>query len=85
MNLLAIHPTTFMYPLLVNNGNAIRKELQIKKIYIPKLWPSVNGIIDQNDIEYQMAENILPLPLDQRYGEEEMNYMIEEIEKCQIQ
>ena len=31
----------FMYPLLIQNGAAVRKELQKEKIYIPTLWPNV--------------------------------------------
>jgi hypothetical protein len=33
-------------------------------------------------LEYDMAKNILPLPVDQRYGKEDMGYMLEEIQKC---
>lgn len=70
----------YMYPLWIGEGQAerIRKKLIQKKIYIPILWPDVLKICDQDTIEYQMAQNILPLPVDQRYGEEEMNY----IAKC---
>lgn len=73
---------TFMYPLLLANGAAIRKQLQNKKIYIPTLWPDVIMRCEAGDIEYQMAENILPLPIDQRYGTEEMMRIVEEIKKC---
>lgn len=65
----------FMYPLLVSNGAEIRKELQQKKIYIPVLWPNVLNECSEESIEYNFAKNILPLPCDQRYSEEEMEYM----------
>lgn len=65
----------FMYPLLVSNGAEIRKELQQKKIYIPVLWPNVLHECSEESIEYNFAKNILPLPCDQRYSEEEMEYM----------
>lgn len=65
----------FMYPLLVSNGAEIRKELQQKKIYIPVLWPNVLNECSGESIEYNFAKNILPLPCDQRYSEEEMEYM----------
>ena len=29
-----------------------------------------------------MANNILPAPVDQRYGIDDMNYLIGEIQKC---
>ena len=83
-NKLSLRPALFMYPLWVENGAEIRKNLQKNKIFVPTLWPSVFETASENDIEYQMAENILPLPVDQRYGIEEMAYLcdrvIEELE-----
>lgn len=81
INQLQIKNGLFMYPLLVENGAAIRKKLQERKIYIPTLWPTVFDIATSNDVEYELAENILPLPIDQRYGIQEMQYMVEVIRK----
>lgn len=69
----------FMYPLYLDNGYEIRKKLQEKKIYIPTLWPAVFNICSENELEYDMAKNILPLPVDQRYGKAEMDYIIRKI------
>lgn len=84
INMLKLHdaPGTFMYPLLLKNGGLIRKKLQEKKLYIPTLWPSVFQLCKPEDPEYQMAENILPLPIDQRYGTEEMKFMVREVFAC---
>lgn len=82
INLLNIRTNTFMYPLMIDDGNRIRKILQQQKIYIPTLWPSVFEITEQEDIEYKMAEDIVPLPIDQRYTLEDMEYMVKEIMKC---
>lgn len=79
---LTIPEGAFMYPLYLENGAAIRRQLQMQKIYIPTLWPDVFAHCTPQDAEYDMAENILPLPVDQRYGEEDMIYMVEEIKKC---
>ena len=79
---LADRPGTFMYPLLLKNGAAVRKELQKRKIYIPTLWPDVFDVCGEEAPEYDMAKNILPLPIDQRYDIETITYMIKEIEKC---
>lgn len=76
---LTIPEGAFMYPLLIDNGADIRKKLQAQKIYIPTLWPSVYDVCEENELEYNMAKNILPLPVDQRYGREEMNMIIENI------
>lgn len=71
----------FSYPLLLENGAEIRKKLQENKIFIPTLWPDVLENCDENSIEYRYAKNILPLPIDQRYGMEEMGFIINEIRK----
>lgn len=72
----------FMYPLLIRNGEYVRKMLQGQKIYIPTLWPDVFDICVKEDIEYSLAKNILPLPIDQRYSQEDMEYMAGQIKKC---
>ena len=81
-NQLELRPATFMYPFMVENGSVLRKKLQAKKIYIPTLWPTVFVVADKEDIEYRMAENILPLPIDQRYSIEEMKKVVEVLKQC---
>lgn len=82
LNLLTIKRTgTFMYPLLLEDGAALRKKLQAEKIYIPTLWPDVFQMSEPGSTEYAMAENILPLPIDQRYGTEDMAYMLHKLEQ----
>ena len=70
---------TFMYPFKVPNGDRLRKQLQREKIYVPTLWPCVFRICSKEDIEYQMARDILPLPIDQRYDLNDMEYMTNKI------
>lgn len=69
----------FMYPLYLENGTEVRKRLQMQKVYIPTLWPSVFEVCKESDLEYDMAKNILPLPVDQRYSIEEMEYIIQKV------
>lgn len=76
---LSVPDGAFMYPLYIENGAAVRKELQTKKIFIPSLWPAVFNLCEENELEYDMAKNILPIPVDQRYGIEDMEYILEEI------
>lgn len=79
---LTIPNGVFMYPLYVENGAEIRKKLQAEKIYIPMLWPNVLNRCSQNELNYDMAKNTLPLPIDQRYTSEDMSYLIGEVLKC---
>lgn len=69
----------FMYPLLINNGSDVRKKLQAMKIYIPTLWPNVLETCSSDTLEYHYAADILPLPVDQRYGSEDMMYIVEAV------
>lgn len=82
---LKIHEGAFMYPLYINNGNEIKKKLQERKIYVPTLWPDVYKICDETETEYQMAENIIPIPVDQRYNVDDMKYIVDEIKSNLIE
>lgn len=73
----------FMYPLLIQNGAAMRKILQNEKIYIPTLWPNVLKECPSNSLEYHFAANILPIPVDQRYSIRDMKHLVEAI-KCAL-
>ena len=77
---LSIPLGPFMYPYYVKNGELIRKRLIENHIYIPMLWPSVLERCNPNQLEYDMALNILPLPIDQRYNIEDMKTIIKTIE-----
>lgn len=65
----------FAYPLMLENGAGIKKKLIEKKVYIPTLWPNVLENSDSSSLDYKLAEQILPIPCDQRYGEEELEYV----------
>ena len=84
-NLLPLYGMgTFMYPFMIERGADLRKMLQAERIFIPTLWPSVIEIAEPDDPAYKMTKNILPLPIDQRYGLEEMDYLIKKIEQASI-
>lgn len=78
---LTVPQGAFAYPLYIENGVEIRKKLQSEKIYIPTLWPYVFDICKENNLEYKLAHNILPIPVDQRYGEEDMEYLIKKVKQ----
>lgn len=69
----------FAYPLLLPNGASIRKQLLKSKVYIPTLWPNVLYEVEKDSLEYNYANNILPLPVDQRYDLEDMQMIIDMI------
>lgn len=66
----------FMYPLYVENGSTLKKKLIQEKIFVPTLWGDVFEVTSKESMANQFAENIVPLPCDQRYGREEMERII---------
>lgn len=70
----------YAYPFYIKNGMQIKKQLAEKKIYVATLWP--NALCLDGTIEKDYAENILPLPVDQRYDRDDMKRIVEELLKC---
>ena len=62
----------FMYPLLVKNGMEIKNKLISKKIYTPTLWPGISEMIESNLWEKHLTDDIIWLPIDQRYNTKDM-------------
>ncbi|MBQ9764506.1 MAG: hypothetical protein IJV92_09145 [Phascolarctobacterium sp.] len=67
----------YMYPLMIDNAKSIKKRLLNNQIYIPTLWPNVLNDVPRDWWEYRLANDVLPLPVDQRYGEKEMDRVID--------
>ena len=70
----------FAYPFYHRDGMKLKKLLAAEKIYVPTLWPEVLEL--DGTLEKDYAENILPLPCDQRYHPEDMRRVAEELVKC---
>lgn len=64
-----------VYPYLVP-VNGLREKLIENKIFVARYWPNVLECATPDDIDYLLAYQMQPLPIDQRYGEEEMNRII---------
>lgn len=62
-----------VYPLWVKNGVGIKKELLKERVYLPTYWPNVLGILSANEIEVDLVNNILPIPIDSRYSRATLN------------
>ena len=73
----------FVYPYFHVNGPELRKRLAEHKIFVPVYWKNVMETCDRDSLEYHWAADILPLPCDQRYGPEEMEYMAAVVKECE--
>ena len=72
-------PGPYAYPFYTPNGMTVKKQLAKRKIYVATLWPNVIDI--GLDVEREFAENILPLPCDQRYTEEDMQRVVDAVKE----
>lgn len=70
----------YAYPFYCKDGPKVRRKLAEQKIFVPTLWPNV--LEQGNDLERDFTANILPLPCDQRYNQEDMMRVVAEVLKC---
>lgn len=69
-----------VYPFLTSNPD-IRHELISNKIYVATYWPNVLEWCQPNSIEQYLTNHLIPIPIDQRYGEEDMERIISIIKR----
>ena len=67
-----------VYPYLVKK-EGLREFLIKNRIFVARFWPNVLDWTDIDDLEYQIANLLLPLPIDQRYGKNDMQRIIDVI------
>ncbi len=70
-----------IFPYISNQGQQLRQHLIQNKVFVAKYWPNVESWSPANSYETWMSNHILPLPIDQRYGEEEMLQIIKNIKQ----
>lgn len=55
----------------------LRSRLIKNHVFVAQYWPNVQQWCTPQDCEYALCNHILPLPIDQRYGKESMDKIIE--------
>lgn len=68
-----------VYPLLTDNVY-LKKKLIENKIYVATYWPNVLEWCKKDDFEYYLTNQLIALPIDQRYGINEMKKILEIID-----
>lgn len=66
------------YPYIVEDDK-LRQKLIDNKIYVPTFWPNVFDWCQPDEFEYNLANKLLPLPIDQRYGTADMKRILDVI------
>ncbi|WP_264548110.1 hypothetical protein [Flavobacterium sp. N2820] len=82
VNKLSLHFLTtevpMVYPFWSEDVN-LRNRLLENKIYTASYWPNVKQCCKDGDLEYQFVNEIVYLPVDQRYSNYEMELIIKTI------
>lgn len=85
LNQLVIsEPGTFAcpmaYPLVMPNGAELRRKLIDNKIFVAKYWPDIQTSTDLLFTENNIVNNLLAIPLDQRYNINDMEFICAQIQ-----
>ena len=65
-----------VYPFLTTDAG-LRQRMIDNRVFVAQYWPNVLEWSAPSDTEYKLTQNLLPLPIDQRYGEEDMKRIIQ--------
>lgn len=68
------------YPYLTDD-TTLKKKLIDNKIFVATFWPNVMEWCKDGEWEYLLTKNTCFLPIDQRYGKEDMNRIIDIIQR----
>lgn len=74
----------FMYPYMTEGAQDIRRRLIEDGVFVPMLWPELPEGLPEGSLARSLSESILPLPVDQRYGEEEMGFIVSCLAKAGV-
>lgn len=66
-----------VFPYTSEVGQELRKHLICNRVFVAKYWPNVDIWAESDSEECWLANHILPLPIDQRYGINEMQLIID--------
>ena len=67
-----------VYPYMTDS-DTLRANLIRNKIFVAKYWSNVEEWVTKDSVESLLTNYLLPIPIDQRYGEEDMKHIINRI------
>lgn len=65
-----------VYPFIGPANVDLRSKLIANKIFVARYWTNVMDWAKPDDLEYTLTTRLIPLPVDQRYGKEDMDKII---------
>ena len=66
-----------VYPFICLNSFKLRDFLIENGVFVAQYWKSVLGIVETNSYENIITNNLIPIPIDQRYCIKDMKYIVE--------
>lgn len=70
----------FVYPLVIEKADIVGL-LSKEKIYTGRWWNYLLKETDRSSFEYYLSSFMIPIPIDQRYGKDEILYVYKTIKK----
>lgn len=74
---LGNHNGPMIYPFLIKRGNSLREYLIKNKIFTAIYWPNVIKWVEKGSFENYLTQNLIALPIDQRYSLDDMNVILD--------
>lgn len=65
-----------VYPFMTDD-KSLRERLIENKVFVARYWPNVLEWCKEEDLEYKLVTQIIPLPIDQRYDKDDMKRILE--------
>lgn len=81
---LATPEVPFMYPYMADDAEGVRQAMAADGVFVPTLWPNVLGDPTAGFWAIDYSRNVLPLPIDQRYGAEDMQAVVCSLRKAEV-
>ena len=69
-----------IYPLLIRDGSSLKQKLIEEEIYVATYWPEVKLRNNAPSLECSLVDDLVPLPIDQRYTLSDMQRIVAVIE-----
>lgn len=69
-----------VYPFLSNN-ETLKQRLVDNEVFVATYWPNVREWAILGMLEYELAKKLIPLPIDQRYGNDKMVNVLEIVKR----
>lgn len=65
------------YPLMVDSADEVRQKLIDSRVFVPVFWPTARKFCSGGSAESIFIENVVHIPVDQRYSERELSVIPE--------